>query len=203
MQIYKCKQCGRTMGGNRSDASFCSDECKAAWHRDRTSNAQHETKQPGEVHARKWRDAIGYCEHCGSSFAYNDYADRGGQRRPKYCSNNCRQAAFRARKKAEAAAQQEQQQRQEQQRQEQQRQRQQGQRQRKRVEWDRPRASDVRLPHEVLGVPMNCNNWAEIKAAYRGLMKQYHPDVYKGEDATARAQEINRAFEWFKSHVAH
>jgi len=34
-----------------------------------------------------------------------------------------------------------------------------------------------------------------IKTAYRTLCKKYHPDIYKGKDATLKTQEINEAYE--------
>jgi len=45
-----------------------------------------------------------FCEFCGKTFWYNDYAERGGKRVPTYCKDACRVAAFRARKKDENAA---------------------------------------------------------------------------------------------------
>jgi hypothetical protein len=43
--------------------------------------------------------------------------------------------------------------------------------------------------------------WKEklIKAGYRTLMKQYHPD---SGGSTSDAQQVNAAFEWLKKHAA-
>lgn len=60
-------------------------------------------------------------------------------------------------------------------------------------------------PYEVLGVSENANA-GELKAAYRRLVKENHPDIIKGQGlgeefvakATARLQEINDAYEAIK-----
>ncbi|RME82283.1 MAG: molecular chaperone DnaJ [Caldilineae bacterium] len=48
--------------------------------------------------------------------------------------------------------------------------------------------------YEILGVGRNASP-DEIKRAYRRLVKQYHPDIYKGADADERIKEINEAYE--------
>ena len=48
--------------------------------------------------------------------------------------------------------------------------------------------------YEVLGVGRSASR-DEIKKAYRGLARQYHPDVNKSPDAEARFKEINEAHE--------
>jgi len=48
--------------------------------------------------------------------------------------------------------------------------------------------------YEVLGVHRGCTE-EEIKAAYRRLAKQYHPDVNKEPGAEERFKEINEAYE--------
>jgi molecular chaperone DnaJ len=48
--------------------------------------------------------------------------------------------------------------------------------------------------YEVLGVQRNATA-AEIKAAFRKLAREYHPDVSKHTDAETRFKEINEAYE--------
>lgn len=48
--------------------------------------------------------------------------------------------------------------------------------------------------YEVLGIPKNASK-DQIKKAFRGLARQYHPDVSQEPDAEARFKEINEAYE--------
>ncbi|GAA1050417.1 molecular chaperone DnaJ [Arthrobacter russicus] len=48
--------------------------------------------------------------------------------------------------------------------------------------------------YEVLGVSRDATG-EEIKKAYRKLARQYHPDVYSGDDAEARFKEVTHAYE--------
>ncbi len=48
--------------------------------------------------------------------------------------------------------------------------------------------------YEILGVSSNADNLT-IKKAYRGLVKKYHPDIYKGEDRDTKFQEIQKAYD--------
>ncbi|MFI3140986.1 MAG: DnaJ domain-containing protein [Clostridia bacterium] len=56
----------------------------------------------------------------------------------------------------------------------------------------------MRDPYDVLGISRSANA-TEIKAAYRKLAKQYHPDRYinspLAESANAKMQEINEAYD--------
>ncbi len=47
--------------------------------------------------------------------------------------------------------------------------------------------------YEVLGVPRSASN-EEIKAAFRRMARQYHPDVSQAPDAEERFKEINEAY---------
>lgn len=48
--------------------------------------------------------------------------------------------------------------------------------------------------YEVLGVARGASQ-SDIKKAYRGLARQYHPDVSKDDDAEVKFKEINEAYE--------
>ena len=48
--------------------------------------------------------------------------------------------------------------------------------------------------YEVLGISKTAND-DEIKKAYRGLAKKYHPDVCKEPDAEAKFKEVQEAYE--------
>lgn len=47
--------------------------------------------------------------------------------------------------------------------------------------------------YSVLGVRENADQ-PEIKRAYRNLMRKWHPDVNRMQDATSRTEEVNHAF---------
>ncbi len=63
----------------------------------------------------------------------------------------------------------------------------------------------MRDPYEVLGVPKNATQ-DEIKAAYRKLAKQYHPDKYVGNPladlAAEKFKEIGEAYETLSGNSA-
>lgn len=88
-----CLHCHKQFKPKRDDAKFCSDRCAAAWARD---HGYHRER----FHAEKPEWIKKNCEWCQTIFEYNEYALRGGDRVPKFCSNKCRQAAYRARKAA-------------------------------------------------------------------------------------------------------
>lgn len=79
------------MKQGRADKSFCGPICVAAWYRLRDN--------PPPIHEEKFRVHWFTCEQCFEDFQVNDYANRGGQRTPKYCSNACKQKAYRKRNK--------------------------------------------------------------------------------------------------------
>lgn len=58
-------------------------------------------------------------------------------------------------------------------------------------------------PYEVLGVPRNASE-QEVKAAYKELVKKYHPDQYQGnplaEFAEEKMAEINAAYDEIINH---
>lgn len=91
VQFKKCKNCDVSFEYIRDDAEFCTPRCAAQWARDEGAFRERFHKEKPEVHTAK-------CEWCGAEFFYNDYANKEGARRPQYCSNKHRQAAYRARK---------------------------------------------------------------------------------------------------------
>lgn len=48
--------------------------------------------------------------------------------------------------------------------------------------------------YKILGVSLKSND-SEIKKAYFGLAKKFHPDVNKAPDAKNKFAEINQAYE--------
>ena len=56
-------------------------------------------------------------------------------------------------------------------------------------------------PHTTLGVAHGASK-QEIKAAYRRLALQYHPDVCKGDHCTTEFQHINSAYQAILSKAA-
>jgi hypothetical protein len=179
-----CENCGNKLHEGRYDRAFCNDRCAAAWHRARTPDGQHARKQPGQVHSEQYRTIEKDCENCGTGFKYNEYADRSGQRVPQYCSNKCRQAAYRARKAGKAAS--GQQQRQQQQRGQQQQRDQKQQQQNDRFNDWRQR-NQKQSWWNVLGVS-NTSGYDAAKTAWRKLVNQWHTD--KPENRTAEAEEM-------------
>jgi hypothetical protein len=55
--------------------------------------------------------------------------------------------------------------------------------------------------YALLGVSVDAST-SEIKAAFKKLALQYHPDVYKGEDAHERMREILRAYQTLSDDTA-
>lgn len=81
MKRTSCMNCGKTFDPSRSDQMFCGDICGSAW-----------WKAHGTTHTHKDLPHFNCkdCEQCGNQFWYNDYAQRGGKRVPKFCSTRCR-----------------------------------------------------------------------------------------------------------------
>ncbi|MCW8837075.1 MAG: DnaJ domain-containing protein, partial [Thiovulaceae bacterium] len=65
--------------------------------------------------------------------------------------------------------------------------------------------ANIEDAYKLLGVDAN-DDMATIKKAYRKLVRQYHPDIIKAQgkddaymqEATAKTQEINQAYELIK-----
>lgn len=56
-----------------------------------------------------------------------------------------------------------------------------------------------RDPFQVLGIPPGTATSSEVQRAYRGLARQYHPDVNQSEEAAARMRDINWARDQLQS----
>ena len=89
MKRTSCLNCNVPFEPGRTDQMFCSDRCGSAY-----------WKKHGTTHNHKDLPHFNCkdCETCGNQFWYNDYAQRGGKREPKFCSSRCRTRAFRAHK---------------------------------------------------------------------------------------------------------
>ena len=208
-----CERCGRKFDFNRGDARWCSGACAAAWARDHGEFRERTHAEKPNVHVKN-------CAHCGAEFEYNGYADRSGKRVPEYCSNKCRQAAYRARK-GEAAgytghwddARNNKKTQSERERQDEQDRAEQEVRNKKRQERERAKGTSQNSqahkdtspkdrwaskdPYIVLGVTYLTPK-AEMKRAYMKLMKQYHPDVSKEADALRISKAVNAAWDKLK-----
>jgi DnaJ-domain-containing protein 1 len=201
----ECPNCQRTFDAKRQDNWFCSDECKAQFKRTYGDNRER-------YHAEHQNSYYGFCAHCSGMFFYNDYAKRGGERSPRFCSDSCRQKAWRAAKKSansqNTAS---------------------GQQGHKKahtgtnsgsqqnsgtsaqnqapknghttpgIDWMRWYSRD---PYKVLGLDRALPyDLPTIKKAYRALVKTYHPDVCKlctQLEATEILQHINKAWDLLK-----
>ena len=70
----------------------------------------------------------------------------------------------------------------------------------------RPKAN-VSDAYKLLGVNES-DDMDVVKKAYRKLIREYHPDIIKSQgkddaymqEATAKTQEINQAYEMIKAH---
>lgn len=67
--------------------------------------------------------------------------------------------------------------------------------------------ANINDAYKILGVSEN-DDMGVIKKAYRKLIREYHPDIIKSQgkdeaymqEATAKTQEINQAYEMIKNH---
>lgn len=92
-QFRYCKECGNGFTAEREDHHYCCANCRAGYE-----------KRMGEFrerfHAEKEREFSQHCEQCGGKFTFNGYANRGGERAPRFCSDSCRSTWHRENKKA-------------------------------------------------------------------------------------------------------
>jgi hypothetical protein len=160
---------------------------------------------PDDIHSDLPRHNHRYCETCGQSFSFNDYAKRGGQREPKFCSSKCRQKAYRDRNGVS----------------ENRDYRTRGNPPPNQQPPPRansqppPRANQQPPPRSNPPPPRPGKTWAdalrffnlgrdfdqdELRKAYRETMKRVHPDVNKASDATEQAQYANWAWNYLRRH---
>jgi len=195
--LRTCRMCDVPFEAKRDDHYFCSGKCVAAFYR--------KFPNPENIHAGLPHDKPHVCERCGLPYNVNAYAERGGQRKPKYCSNACKQAAYRERGQTvqeQARRRYEQTQRDDAQRRQREREEEQRQRERARQQEQhrRTRSSNhnrFEQACEILGIPTN-HDKAAVKVAYRAMMKRWHPDTNKSPDAIEMAKKINWAYEYLK-----
>jgi len=204
---WTCKQCYVSFESDRKDAHFCTPKCAAAYARIHGEFRTH-------FHAEKGAYNYETCAHCQTMFEYNDYAQRGGQRKAQYCSNKCRQAAYRARKGAAAGytghwddarndKRTEEEKRKQQQQQKKDTSQEQQQQQKKDTSQEQQQQQKKDTSQEwymgddyfkILGVTY-LNTFAEAKRAYMKLVKLYHPDTNKSPEATVIMQRVNAAWD--------
>jgi hypothetical protein len=58
--------------------------------------------------------------------------------------------------------------------------------------------NQVADPYATLGIPRTASR-SEVRAAYRRLAKQYHPDLHRDVQSTEQMQRINQAWEILSS----
>lgn len=182
----QCRQCNVPFEFRRADHFFCSGKCVAQYYRDRPS--------PEDIHADLPKSIPQVCNFCGIPYGINDYADRGGKRTPKYCSNRCRQAAFRRRNNTSTG--------------QSYRSNSTGENQQRRPPPPPPPPNPPHPPH-----PRYTNRWDEalailrltpgftksdLQRAYRARMFEVHPDLNHAPDAVRQAQAVNWAYEYLK-----
>jgi hypothetical protein len=199
-QAAWCENCGGLFYRNRGDHVFCSDACKAEYER-RYGDGRN------RYHKDNSEEYYGFCENCGATFTYNGYANRGGKRSKRFCSDPCRAQWHRDhRSEASQGAQggnsgagrtNE---------------RDNGSKSRgghsgasgrgrsnwrERYGYSGARTSAGFDPYEILGVARNATS-AEIKKAYRALARRWHPDICHEPGAEEMMKNINRAYDAVK-----
>lgn len=200
MYTSRCMNCNTTFEHTRTDTQFCSPRCKAEYWREAGGTGEHENLD--RFHRKE-------CERCGTGFWYNAYAKRSGKRTPKYCSNKCRQSAFREshnekkrqeeRAKDNAWREQARQNKQ---------QREQGERQQTPPDFNTgdfrdnlsiPRRWTAYDAYVWLGVHQNSPRDV-CASAFRSLNKRYHPDQNGGKEYP-HLKVINAAYDFLKRNV--
>ena len=94
-----CEQCGRAFRPCRSDARFCSQACKQRAYRRRVdpdvgSAARETARQEATYFTKHTRTKQLCCEHCGRELVMSVASTN-----LRYCSNACKQKAYRARRR--------------------------------------------------------------------------------------------------------
>lgn len=214
MKTYKaCENCSQSFAYTRSDARFCTPRCAAQWARDHGEFRE-------DIHAARPNEKVENCHQCGTEFVFNIYADRAGKRQPLYCSNKCRQAAYRARKGHAAGFTGNWNDARNDKRSQSEKDKDRYERQydyndprakqrteephkdtsREKVRKDTSHKSDrwsSKDPYIILGVTYLTPK-SEMKKAYMKLMKMYHPDVSKEPDALRISKAVNAAWDKLK-----
>jgi hypothetical protein len=101
--VRNCRHCGRQYRARTSKARYCSDKCKQAEYRERNnlksqrSQAEITAAQLATKYSQEHERTCQWAE-CGKTY----YVD-GTATATRYCSNAHKQAAYRARKKAQTA----------------------------------------------------------------------------------------------------
>lgn len=185
-----CENCNVPLPHGRADQHFCSAACCAEFAR---NHGDYRTR----FHAWKARWTERRCEHCGGIYWTNDYGNRGGQRKPRFCSDRCRVAYHRAKVKGQqqhtANAGNGQQQQQQQQHTEQPKTRQNAP---KREFWD-GYANRYDAALAILQIERGFTQ-RQLKAAWLKAVFAVHPDRNSDPDATWLTQRVNWAYDYLK-----
>lgn len=183
MKRTSCLYCNVPFEPGRSDQMFCSDKCGSAYWKEHGTTHNHK-----DLPHFNCKD----CEQCGNQFWYNDYAQRGGQRVPKFCSSRCRTRYFRAHNTSAQFA---------------------GKRPQPKQRTEEPKArpfqtgdfrDSLHIPRrwdhlsarDWLGIPRNAD-FAAARAAFRMLNSKYHPDHNAGAE-WPHLKTINAAWDFLK-----